>query len=306
MKCEKYLQMIDDLVEGDLNGQTASYINSHISQCPECKHHYVTLKREREMYEHYFENEPSAQLWTQFQTKLKVAQANNTSKSAKTFARVVDWKLNIFEHSRLTPAVACAGLLLLFGIGFGLSKFLSSKEISENALVIERESKSPRTTGAKSVEIIQMESNISQEMHSAPKDNSLQIKQKNSESEISGYRILDTKSKKSFVREANTAKQGISAKRKEFSPVSNRSGEKERMSQLQAGNSEGEQDFYSLPFAGVFDESKEELQILRVELPRSSLIALGVNLPTESGEASIKTDLLVSSDGVARAVRLLK
>ena len=65
-------------------------------------------------------------------------------------------------------------------------------------------------------------------------------------------------------------------------------------------------DFYAIAFAGNLENSDEELQIRRVELPRSSLIALGLKLPVENEDVQIKTDLLVSSDGVTRAIRVVK
>ena len=106
MKCEKYLNLIDDLVEGDLDEQNARQVNLHIFTCQECEYHYEILKQEREMYEQHFEIEPSTELWTEFQTKLKVAQANNTVKSSNIFVRLFDWKSNIFERLKLTPVLA--------------------------------------------------------------------------------------------------------------------------------------------------------------------------------------------------------
>ncbi len=65
-------------------------------------------------------------------------------------------------------------------------------------------------------------------------------------------------------------------------------------------------DFYALAFAGNLEKSDEDLQVLRVELPRPSLIAFGLKLPVENEDVQIKTDLLVSSDGITRAIRLVK
>lgn len=63
--------------------------------------------------------------------------------------------------------------------------------------------------------------------------------------------------------------------------------------------------FYALGFSENIGETGEELQIVRAELSRSQLFALGVNLPIENGPEKIKTDLLVGRDGVARAIRLV-
>lgn len=65
-------------------------------------------------------------------------------------------------------------------------------------------------------------------------------------------------------------------------------------------------EFYPLMSAGDLNDSEEKLQVLRVELPRASLVALGLNLPVMNEETPIKTDLLVSSDGITRAIRLVK
>lgn len=65
-------------------------------------------------------------------------------------------------------------------------------------------------------------------------------------------------------------------------------------------------EFYALAFAGNAGENGEDLRIVRAELSRSSLFALGVNLPIENDSEKIKTDLLVGTDGVARAIRFIE
>lgn len=72
-----------------------------------------------------------------------------------------------------------------------------------------------------------------------------------------------------------------------------------------ASGIEPEREFYALAYAGNSIQSGDDLRIVRAELSRSSLFALGVNLPIENESEKIKTDLLVDSDGVARAIRLV-
>ena len=67
---------------------------------------------------------------------------------------------------------------------------------------------------------------------------------------------------------------------------------------------EPKREFYALAYAENPIPNGESLRIVRAELSRSSLFALGVNLPIENESEKIKTDLLVDSDGVARAIRL--
>ena len=72
-------------------------------------------------------------------------------------------------------------------------------------------------------------------------------------------------------------------------------------------NKESSQEiFYSLVSAGNWGAEGEDLQRVRAELSRAELLALGVNLPVENEAAKIKTDLLVGTDGVARAIRFVE
>jgi hypothetical protein len=75
---------------------------------------------------------------------------------------------------------------------------------------------------------------------------------------------------------------------------------------LQPRQNESAGEFYALAFTGNPVETGERLQIIRAELSRSSLFALGVNLPIENESEKIKTDLLVGADGVAKAIRLVE
>lgn len=65
-------------------------------------------------------------------------------------------------------------------------------------------------------------------------------------------------------------------------------------------------EFYALAYAGNPGETGENLRLVRAELSRASLFALGVNLPIENESEKIKTDLLVGADGVAKAIRFVK
>ncbi|HVF46467.1 MAG TPA: hypothetical protein VNA17_02765 [Pyrinomonadaceae bacterium] len=62
-------------------------------------------------------------------------------------------------------------------------------------------------------------------------------------------------------------------------------------------------EFYAVSYTG---EDTAGGRIMRVELNRSALFALGVNLPLENDAATVKTDLLIGSDGVTRGLRIVK
>ena len=46
--------------------------------------------------------------------------------------------------------------------------------------------------------------------------------------------------------------------------------------------------------------------VLRVELPPSALIAVGLPAPVERADSRVKADVVVGDDGVARAVRFVR
>jgi len=63
-------------------------------------------------------------------------------------------------------------------------------------------------------------------------------------------------------------------------------------------------EFY--PLTGGQDGNEDGSQLVRVDLPRSALVAMGVDVPFDNNGSKVKTDLLIGSDGVMRAVRFVK
>jgi hypothetical protein len=69
-------------------------------------------------------------------------------------------------------------------------------------------------------------------------------------------------------------------------------------------NDEGE--FYAVSYAGDPNETERGSRIIRVDIPRSTLFAMGVNIPLENEAETVKADLLVGNDGVTRGIRVVK
>jgi hypothetical protein len=67
-----------------------------------------------------------------------------------------------------------------------------------------------------------------------------------------------------------------------------------------------EGDFYALSYAGDPSETDRGGRIVRVDVPRSTLFAMGIDIPLENETETVKADLLVGSDGVTRAIRVVK
>jgi hypothetical protein len=68
---------------------------------------------------------------------------------------------------------------------------------------------------------------------------------------------------------------------------------------------ESDGEFYPVAYSGDIDEAAAGGRVIRVDMNRSSLFALGVNLPLENDEETVKADLIVGRDGVTRAIRLV-
>ena len=65
-------------------------------------------------------------------------------------------------------------------------------------------------------------------------------------------------------------------------------------------------DFYALSYAGDPNETERGGRIIRVDMSRSALFAMGVDIPLENEAEVVKAELLVGNDGVTRAIRVLE
>lgn len=67
-----------------------------------------------------------------------------------------------------------------------------------------------------------------------------------------------------------------------------------------------EGDFYAVSYAGDPNETERGGRIVRVDIPRSTLFAMGVDIPLENDRETVKADLLIGNDGVTRAIRVVE
>jgi len=71
-----------------------------------------------------------------------------------------------------------------------------------------------------------------------------------------------------------------------------------------AGIDEEDVAFIPLPNAAALPQD-EDVDLVRVELPRSAITALGIPASDDGGADSVEAEVLVGPDGMARAVRFL-
>lgn len=127
--CEKYLNLIDDLIEGELDQRNAGRVSSHLLACPPCAAYRRTAEREKEIYARYLSNvEPSAGLLAQFQANI-IAESQAVSPVPATIA-ASGWKTRFSGFFRFYPAFGLA--LALIALGIGLSRFFLSETIPAN------------------------------------------------------------------------------------------------------------------------------------------------------------------------------
>jgi anti-sigma factor RsiW len=63
--------------------------------------------------------------------------------------------------------------------------------------------------------------------------------------------------------------------------------------------------FIPLPNAVAVAADEDDVNLVRVELPRSAMIALGLDVSADRAEDLVEADVMLGSNGMARAVRFL-
>lgn len=67
-----------------------------------------------------------------------------------------------------------------------------------------------------------------------------------------------------------------------------------------------ENDFVAVTYVGDGAESTRGGRVIRVDVPRSTLFAMGFPVSLENDSPTVKADLLIGPDGATRAVRLVE
>ena len=67
-----------------------------------------------------------------------------------------------------------------------------------------------------------------------------------------------------------------------------------------------EPEFFPVTYTGDNGESARGGRVIRVDVSRATLFAMGINVPLENESPTVKADLLVGPDGSTRAIRLVE
>ena len=80
----------------------------------------------------------------------------------------------------------------------------------------------------------------------------------------------------------------------------------QRTVELAVAQSQADYDgFIPLPNSAGVAADEDDVNLVRVEVPRSAMIALGLDVSADRAEELVEADVLLGSNGVARAVRFL-
>jgi hypothetical protein len=63
--------------------------------------------------------------------------------------------------------------------------------------------------------------------------------------------------------------------------------------------------FIPLPNSAGVAADGDEVNLVRMEVPRSAMIALGLDVSADRAEELVEADVMLGSNGIARAVRFL-
>jgi hypothetical protein len=90
-----------------------------------------------------------------------------------------------------------------------------------------------------------------------------------------------------------------------YSPHRNRNSRQARETSTAQAEAEIVTDFMPLTYGAALSPN-EGAQLVRVELPRSALVSLGLPVNVERANERVKADVLLGHDGLARAIRFVR
>jgi hypothetical protein len=118
MKCEACLGLMDELIEGELDGSLVRETNAHIAMCAPCSQLYANLRYEQELYGKYLQDlEPPPALWADLRWEM---EKEKVIRAAQPQLRVQRWLAIAFGGFHVTPQQATALVLITIGLAIGI------------------------------------------------------------------------------------------------------------------------------------------------------------------------------------------
>lgn len=130
MKCEACLGMMDELIEGDLDGSLARQATAHMAMCGPCSQVYANLGYEQELFRKYLlEVEPTPALWATLRLELEKEKVIRASQAQFRLQR---WLAIAFGGLNVTPQMATALVLITIGLAIGIMVWRTTIDASKH------------------------------------------------------------------------------------------------------------------------------------------------------------------------------
>ena len=116
MKCEACLGMMDELIEGELDGSLAREATAHMAMCGPCSQLYANLRYEQELYRKYLlDVEPTPAVWANLRSGLEQKKVISAWQP-----QLQGWRAIALARLHVTPRLATALVLLIIGLAIGI------------------------------------------------------------------------------------------------------------------------------------------------------------------------------------------
>jgi hypothetical protein len=110
MKCEECLPLIEEYVDGELDGRMIERLDAHLSACAACAEEMTALRREQDVYANYRRDlEVTPAHWNV--VRARIEQEKDTAPPAESRPRLGEWLGGLFGK-RLRPAFVVAVVLV--------------------------------------------------------------------------------------------------------------------------------------------------------------------------------------------------
>ena len=130
MKCEACLGMMDELIEGEVDGSLAREATAHMAMCSPCSQHYANFRHEQELLRNYLmEVEPAPALWASLRSELekeKVIGGSRPQFRLQRWLGIASGRLNG------TPRMATALVLITLGVAIGVMVWRTTTDTSRH------------------------------------------------------------------------------------------------------------------------------------------------------------------------------
>src|SRR2546425_581698 len=130
MKCDACLGLMDELIEGELDGSVAREATAHIAMCGPCSQLYANLRYEQELYGKYLlDVEPPPALWANLRLELEKEKVIRASQPQFGLQR---WLTIALGGLHVTPQLATALVLITIGLAIGIMMWRTTIDTSRH------------------------------------------------------------------------------------------------------------------------------------------------------------------------------